>query len=74
VSLCCLSAVSLLSLCCLSAVSALTLLSPDEKYVPKSRRFTEIYPRWHLSEDLWSEVEREADAVDDMKNGFEFEG
>jgi hypothetical protein len=47
--------------------------SSDEKYVLKSRRFTEIYPRWHLSEDLWSEVAREADAVDDMKSGFQFE-
>ena len=50
--------------CCFVAV--------DEKYVPKSRRFTEIYPRWHLAEDLVTEVEREVDAVAEQQNEFKF--
>jgi hypothetical protein len=38
-----------------------------EKFEPKSRRFSEQYPRWHLAADLSSEIGKEEDNTPEVQ-------
>ena len=54
-----------------NAIEVLTAASISD-YVEKARRFSEVFPRWFLAKDTFSEVEKEGDVSEPVE--FEFSG